>query len=319
MRSTLATRTWSRAPIPHSTIQTRRRPLRLPLQSRPRQAPAQSSPPSPADPVDRIGPNQAGRHWPHVVGAQPKLLRRPDTLPGDLRGQPGPNPQPECHLSRPGVRRPEIGRETVIGAMPPESPNETLSELQHRTFDDALGRRIVDIAHLGGARGAARRRRLRAVRRLLPAPGVDGTPLWRAHTAMETLHPQWNGYGYTWRRDLNAIAPENTPTATQNERIGSQPLLRTHAARPRRRGDPRRCAGASRTGPEERDFPILEEFYALKAARITSRISFRLRRGRPTARREPESSIRSRPIAEAASATTTRRSCRRPCRRCRWR
>ena len=22
---------------------------------------------------------------------------------------------------------------------------------------------------------------------------------------MRTLHPQWGGYGYTWRRDLNAI------------------------------------------------------------------------------------------------------------------
>ena len=25
---------------------------------------------------------------------------------------------------------------------------------------------------------------------------------------METLHPRWSGYGYTWRRDLNAIQPE---------------------------------------------------------------------------------------------------------------
>ena len=25
---------------------------------------------------------------------------------------------------------------------------------------------------------------------------------------METLHPQWSGYGHTWRRDLNAIQPE---------------------------------------------------------------------------------------------------------------
>ena len=40
---------------------------------------------------------------------------------------------------------------------------------------------------------------------------VHGIPLWRAHAAMETLHPQWNGYGVTWRRDLNAIAPENYP------------------------------------------------------------------------------------------------------------
>jgi adenylate cyclase len=31
---------------------------------------------------------------------------------------------------------------------------------------------------------------------------------------METLHPQWDGYGYIWRRDLNAIQPE------RYERVG---------------------------------------------------------------------------------------------------
>ena len=40
----------------------------------------------------RIGPNQAGRHRAHLVGAQPQLLRRPDALPGDLRGQQMGNP-----------------------------------------------------------------------------------------------------------------------------------------------------------------------------------------------------------------------------------
>src|SRR5579863_1005788 len=39
---------------------------------------------------------------------------------------------------------------------------------------------------------------------LLVAAGV---PLWRAFTGMRTLHPQWAGYTYTWRRDLNAIEP----------------------------------------------------------------------------------------------------------------
>src|SRR5450432_738362 len=36
----------------------------------------------------------------------------------------------------------------------------------------------------------------------------DGVPLWRAYAATATLHPQLNGYGYTWRRDLSAIQPE---------------------------------------------------------------------------------------------------------------
>jgi adenylate cyclase len=34
---------------------------------------------------------------------------------------------------------------------------------------------------------------------------------------METLHPQWSGYGYTWRRDLNAIAPEQYPRSVNEE------------------------------------------------------------------------------------------------------
>ena len=37
----------------------------------------QSSATSPADPVVEIGPNQARRCWPYLVGARPQLLRRP--------------------------------------------------------------------------------------------------------------------------------------------------------------------------------------------------------------------------------------------------
>ena len=56
---------------------------------------------------------------------------------------------------------------------------------------------------------------------------VHGVPLWRAHAAMETLHPQWSGYGYTWRRDLNAIQPEQY--RAQRRRcagLAEQPALR---------------------------------------------------------------------------------------------
>ena len=34
-----------------------------------------------------------------------------------------------------------------------------------------------------------------------------GVPLWRAFAGMRTLHPQWGGYGYTWRRQLNTLEP----------------------------------------------------------------------------------------------------------------
>jgi len=50
-------------------------------------------------------------------------------------------------------------------------------------------------------------------RRLVEA----GVPLWRAFAGMRTLHPQWGGYGYTWRRDLNTIQPEQYERGSEYE------------------------------------------------------------------------------------------------------
>ena len=85
------------------------------------------------------------------------------------------------------------------------------AQLHVPTFDGPLGRAIIE-AHIWAVReGVVPRRRPGAhdlfdgyCQRLV----IHGVPLWRAHTAMETLHPQWRGYGYTWRSDLNAIQPE---------------------------------------------------------------------------------------------------------------
>ena len=87
-------------------------------------------------------------------------------------------------------------------------PDDTLSQLQLRTFDDALGRRIIDMhiwAVREGLRGADAYELFDGYCQRLV---IHHVPLWRGHTAMETLHPQWSGYGFTWRRDLNAIQPE---------------------------------------------------------------------------------------------------------------
>ena len=86
---------------------------------------------------------------------------------------------------------------------------EAISRLRISTFDGELGHRIIGThmwAVREGLRGADAYHLFDGYCQRLV---VDGFPLWRAHAAMETLHPQWNGYGYTWRRDLNAIEPEN--------------------------------------------------------------------------------------------------------------
>jgi adenylate cyclase len=89
--------------------------------------------------------------------------------------------------------------------------------------------------------------------------------LWRAHTAMETLHPQWNGYGYTWRRDLNAIEPEQYPHGSLEESdwLSSPFYDLTHRAR---------CGEDSpsmrrrlETGPDQRDFPVLADYFTAGA------------------------------------------------------
>ena len=109
--------------------------------------------------------------------------------------------------------------------MPPDDPGDTLSQLRLRTFDDAVGRRIVDThiwAVQEGLRGADAYELFDGYCQRLV---VHGTPLWRAHTAMETLHPQWSGYGYTWRRDLNAIAPRAIRAwQPRRGRVAGQPL-----------------------------------------------------------------------------------------------
>jgi adenylate cyclase len=144
-------------------------------------------------------------------------------------------------------------------------PADLLAELKLQTFDDQLGRRIIEThiwAVQEGLRGASAHQLFDGYCQRLV---IHGTPLWRAHASMETLHPQWNGYGFTWRRDLNAIAPEQYPHVDNDEaRWLASPffdLIR------RGRGGERNPTMRRRldAGPDQRDFPVLEEFFALGA------------------------------------------------------
>jgi adenylate cyclase len=149
--------------------------------------------------------------------------------------------------------------------MPQDRPDETLPELRRRTFDDELGRRIVDThiwAVRQGLRGADAYHLFDGYCQRLV---IDGISLWRAHAAMETLHPQWNGYGYTWRRDLNAIEPENYPHGDQYDQSFVASPFYALLERARAGEDTPQMRRRIEAGPEERDFPVLEEFSALGA------------------------------------------------------
>ncbi len=145
----------------------------------------------------------------------------------------------------------------------PDDPADALSQLQLRTFDDALGRRIIEThiwAVREGLRGATAYDLFDGYCQRLV---IHGTALWRAHAAMETLHPQWNGYGYTWRRDLNAIESEQYVHGSFQETdwLSSPFYHLIHHTRGAEGSMRRRLE----TGPEERDFPVLADYFAAGA------------------------------------------------------
>jgi adenylate cyclase len=149
--------------------------------------------------------------------------------------------------------------------MQPADPADILAELKVQTFDDALGRRIIEThiwAVREGLRGATAYDLFDGYCQRLV---IHGAPLWRAHTSMETLHPQWSGYGYTWRRDLNAIAPQQYPHGSVAEETWvTSPFF--DLIRRAQRGEPNPSMRRRLSeGPDQRDFPVLEEFFAAGA------------------------------------------------------
>ncbi len=150
------------------------------------------------------------------------------------------------------------------GVTPGAAPSAQL-----QTVDDALSRRIIDLhvwAVEAGLSGTGAEALFDGFCQRLVAFGV---PLWRALAGTPTLHPQWSGHSYTWRRELNAIRPgswdrlEGLATTMRGSpfaRLLSEPPGTTpgsHDVRSMRR----RLAG-----PEALlDFPVLVEFAAAGA------------------------------------------------------
>ncbi len=132
-------------------------------------------------------------------------------------------------------------------------------------FDGAQAQRIVDMhiwAVNEGLRGVVAAELFDGYCQRLVA---HGSPLWRAHSAMETLHPQWHGYGVIWRRDLNAIASENYPQGADDEPIWVQSPFAALIERARAGENNPSMRRRLSAGPAERDFPVLEEFFAAGA------------------------------------------------------
>jgi adenylate cyclase len=149
--------------------------------------------------------------------------------------------------------------------MPPDASTAQLMQLPITTFDDALGHRIIEThiwAVREGLRGATAHELFDGYCQRLV---INGIPLWRGHVAMETLHPQWSGYGFTWRRDLNAIQPEQYAHGDfEDSKWQNSPLFEL-VRRAEAGEDNPQMRRRLEEGPEQRDFPVLNEFFAAGA------------------------------------------------------
>jgi adenylate cyclase len=133
--------------------------------------------------------------------------------------------------------------------------------LRPSSFDGALGRKIISLhvwAVDQGLRGTTADLVLDGLCRRL---AVAGVPLWRAFAGMRTLHPQWGGYGYIWRRDLDATQPEQYERGSEYEQNWLESpfayLVRQGEA-PSEEADLWPCLRRRLSGPEARlDFSVL--------------------------------------------------------------
>jgi len=131
------------------------------------------------------------------------------------------------------------------------------------SLDPAIGRKIIDV-HIW------------AVRQGLRGIGVDelfdgfcqqlvvaGLPLWRAFAGMRTLHPQWGGYSYTWRRDLNAIEHDRFARGVEDNPDWVESPFRFLVNQMHGSDDGVAWLRRRLEGPDARlDFPVLKSFAA---------------------------------------------------------
>jgi adenylate cyclase len=94
--------------------------------------------------------------------------------------------------------------------------------------------------------------------------------IMRAYVSTQTLHPQWTGYGYTWRRELRSVREQQFARGPISQEWLSSPfnaLIQRSLAGEKNPWLRRRLE----LGPEQRDFPALVDFYAAGATDYVNR------------------------------------------------
>jgi adenylate cyclase len=142
-----------------------------------------------------------------------------------------------------------------------------MSEPRPISFDAPLGQRIIELhvwAVREGLLGTAAAELFDGFCQRLV---LGGLPLWRASAAMRTLHPQWGGYSYLWRRDLNAIEPSQFERGNENSQVWLTSPFAYLVGQAEAGGDPWLHMRRRLAGPEALlDFPVLVELASAGAA-----------------------------------------------------
>jgi adenylate cyclase len=139
--------------------------------------------------------------------------------------------------------------------------SDPLPQFSVSSFDGPLGRNIIE-THIWAVREGLRGTGAYDLfdgycQRLV----IHGVPLWRGFVGMETLHPQLSGYGYTWRRDLNAIQPEHYARGDFDNPAWLASPMYDLIQRARHGEDDPQMRRRLEAGAEQRDFAVLEEFF----------------------------------------------------------
>lgn len=149
-------------------------------------------------------------------------------------------------------------------------------EQRPSSFDSALGQKIIELsvwATRQGLLGAAADVLLDGLCRRLAAAGVA---LSRAFAGLRTLHPQWSGYGYTWRGDLDGVAPAQFARGGGYEQdVANSPFgdLIRGLEIPGRQAEPWLDFRRRLDGPDAQlDFPVLSDLARAGATDYFARV-----------------------------------------------
>jgi adenylate cyclase len=147
----------------------------------------------------------------------------------------------------------------------PDSPSSPAIPPGPGSYDGALGRRIIAIHRWAVHRGLLGEPADAVFEGLCRRLVEAGVPLSRGFAGVQTLHPQWAGYAYTWRRDSGSVAPVQRERGAEYDRDLQISPFTTIIREARGASEPGYWPRMRRrlTGPEARfDFPILEQLAA---------------------------------------------------------